>query len=312
MYGDEKEDFMIVRLEDKKEKNGVLLDANLIYGLLPIQYISSSPIKLCFYIDKLLPDKNIPYSELRIVFWNPNSEKWGVVPTKYEKGCLSGEINYTTFYGVMKVFVPKNMPSASFGPWDSLPASTINAPSPNFNIYSSGASNQIFEQIRSEMGGPWPLIDNQDCVGQVVYTGAYCAAASTNCGNGIHCKTNAFSLNPTSQNLLFRHEITHSIQIMNDLSMATCHYQSPRREWGAEYYTDTGCYEFIVNGKGKYSARQLGEEMKNKNSACTDELFMKAAFCEPGSYEQLEQLDCLLGENGDIADAYHGISCANV
>jgi hypothetical protein len=311
MYGDEKEEFMIIRLEDKSERKGGLLNGNLIYGLLPIQYISSSQIKLCFYLDKLLPDKNIPYSELKIVFWNPNSGKWGVVPTKYENGCLSGEINYTTFYGVMKTFTPFSTPSASFGPWDTLPVSAINAPSPNFNIYTSGASNQIFEQIRAEMGGPWPLIDNQDCVGQVVYSGAYCAAASTNCGNGIHCKTNAFSLNPTSQNLLFRHEITHSIQIMNDLSMTTCHFESPRKEWGAEYYSDTQCYKFIANGE-TYTARQLAEEMKSKNPACTDDLLMDAAFCKPGSYDKLKDLDCLLGSNGDIADAGPGIDCVNV
>ncbi len=311
MYGDGVQDFMIVRLEDKVERNGGLLAGNLIYGLLPVQYISSSPINICFYLDKLLPGSDIKIEDLRVMFWNPNSNRWGLLESQYKDGCLGAKVNYTTFYGVIKVYSPVVLGEVSFNPWDNLPGSTINAPPPDFEIYR-GSSNEIFEKVRADMGGPWPLIDDPQCAQNVITSGAFCIASAGDCGTGIYCLPNINSMDDAKQNLLFRHEITHSIQIMNDIEGDICASGSPRREWGAEFYSDTQCYDFIIDGKGKYSARQLAEEMKTKNPECTEDLLMDAAFCNPGSYEKLEELDCLIGSNGDIADSDPGKSCVNV
>jgi hypothetical protein len=303
IYGGRADDFIIVKVTDKREKKGQELEGNLIYCILPIELLPSSPTKICLYPDDLIPGVK-DLSKLKISWWNPESNKWGFLETEYKNNCLQATLNYTTCFGIVEndeIFgelMPGESPEES-GFYSSL----IDAPNPEYNIFPGGY-DEIFNRINAEMKGPYILDLNPACAAKAGGT-AYCfVGAMKGCDTAVHCMPDKInSMGEREKNILFRHEITHSIQQINDARNSQC---GPRplakREWGAEYYSGSTYYTFSL-GNTKYTAVQLVEYLKENGCTATDDDFLKAAFCETGAYDNLRNKGCLLGKGGtDIAE----------
>jgi hypothetical protein len=307
IYGKKATDIMIVKVSDKREKEGGELKGNLIYCLLPFEYMPDKPTKICLYASDLLPS-DTDHAKLKISWLDPRSKDWGFLKTEIKNGCLQATINYTTCFGLIE----KDGEFGELAPGASTEEteffnSLISAPPPDYQIYP-GYYDDVFNKIREEMGGPYDLDLNPVCVPPG--TNAYCYVGSYGgCNTKIHCLPDKIisMTDDQEKNMLFRHEITHSIQQVNDAQNHEC---GPRplakREWGAEYYSGSNYYSFTLKETGNtaYTARQLVEYLKSRpGCTATDEDFQKAAFCESGSYENLNALGCMTGKgNTDIAE----------
>jgi hypothetical protein len=303
IYGEDVE-AIYLRIGDKDEFENAQVTSNLVYGLLPTGSTLSKPTRIC--IDKNLIPVTVSIDDLRIAWYNPYSEKWGFIDAKQDESCIYADITYATYYGLVeKRDAPNGIPG--FNSDDENPAYTTSGgfgnsrpPNPNYKIYG-GPYAEAFDKINSEMGGPYDLNLNSDCVygdSQVFcfvgYVEAGCHATAVHCDAG---KLNG--MDEVEREVLFRHEITHSLQQKN----GGCPIGDRRySEWGSDYYAKSNYYSFVVDGV-PYSADELADKMMEKD--CTEDDMMDLAFCTKGVVDSMRSRDCLLS-NGDIAEEVVG------
>lgn len=293
-------DEILIKVADKKEFGDNKLEGNLVYGILPINRFANDQIGISIDVSNL---DDVLVEDLRIAWFEPNSGQWGFLPTEYENGHLKSKTTYTSYFGVIqKQENPQNIPLLNTG--STLPEDLnsllggIDSPPIDYSLYLDGELNDIFNKIKAEMGGTYPLNPNSDCA---PLNGAYCYVGYVEtCGmTAVHC--NVQTINGEEKefiNKLFRHEITHNLQQING------GYPGHRikNEWGAEYYAKTTYYRFLVNGEW-IGASELAQKMIDKG--CTEEELQDAMVSKSGSYEVLQQKGCLFGKSGsDIADDY--------
>ncbi len=287
LYGDPAEDIVIVKLSDKREKNGEELYSNLIYCILPIQHVFTKDVELKLDVESLIPGI-LDYEDLRVAWWDPRADEWGFLPSKYEMGYITAEIEYTTCFGLIINNGPEfgNFEQGLDDEAEGFSESLINVPPPEYQMHS-GKYDEIFYKIRQEMGGTYTLNDVSKCV--LGPSSTYCYVGTpAGCGTKIHCKREKLaSLDEHSLNMLFRHEITHNLQQVN----GGCISQRIYSEWGAEYYSGSNYYSFLLNGEW-HTAAQLGEKLKQEG--CSEEELNSMAFCEPGSIESASH--CFIGK----------------
>jgi predicted small metal-binding protein len=309
-------DTVSIIVADKNELNGNDLYGNLVYGIRPIGYISETPINIRFDLEESAPEA-INSEDTKIEWYEPTSQTWNALEnTKQKDSIISIDTRYATYYGIGKSkSAPKKIPSISLKnnfvkntpeliytndqSFNSVPSSVSSG---SFTVpkktYSdvSGNIEQIYNKIKDDMEATYPLILNPDC--SVPFNGAFCYTGNVNeCGSiGIHCNSQTYAQDDEFLNTLFRHELTHNLQQNND----GCAAGDPIREWGAEYYSASTYYKFIVNGKA-IGSQDYADILKEKG--CSDEDIMDLAFCKKGSYE----LECFQ-ENKISAYTESGLS----
>ncbi|MBU5688126.1 MAG: hypothetical protein KQA41_01150 [Candidatus Aenigmarchaeota archaeon] len=144
----------------------------------------------------------------------------------------------------------------------------------NYKTYS-GNYQQIFEQIKSEMGLNVNLYNDVGCI--KISDSAWCWTTSEGCnGFGVYCKFNVLQKLPEEKlNILFRHELTHVVQSL--------YYHCNSRtqlEWGADYYAGSNYYDFKFNDDTNcIKAPEVTQELLGK--WCTEDEIKKAAICDP-------------------------------
>ena len=298
IYGEDV-DAIFLKIGDKDEFLDAAVSSNLVYGILPIASILNEPMTICFD-PKLVPDiDNI--EDLRIAWFNPFSEEWGFIETEHDENCVSAEIIYTTYYGLVNKRdppegVPIHDPNAENPAYTTSGIGNSRPPNPNYEIYG-GPYAEAFDDINAEMGGPYDLNLNPNCVlgGSQVF--CFVGYVEPGChATAVHCNAAKLAgMDPVEREVLFRHEITHSIQQKNGGCPAGDRRYS---EFGSDYYAKSNYYSFVANGVS-YSADELANKMMEKG--CTEDDIMDLAFCTGGAINSMRRRNCLLS-NGEIAE----------
>ncbi|NTV24293.1 MAG: hypothetical protein HGA85_08060 [Nanoarchaeota archaeon] len=292
-----------LRIADKTEFSNESIEPNLAYGILPLNSFISPPAELSIIFSG---DK----TDMKIGWWNPDTNSWGFLPTVFEGDTAKANISYTAYYSIVEersgpedIPLPEEdttpppaytPPPVAPGPDPITPPPVTPPPTPGTQY--SGNYLQIYEQVRQEMNGPYALIVNPRC-DSALQPQVYCYVGwFSGCGQlGVVCKGDKLSAtSPAELNSLFRHEITHSIQQKN----GGCPGDFVKGEWGGDYIGQTSYYSFKANGV-VYSAAQLASQMISKG--CNVEELRNAAFCVPGAHENLVAKGCTLVP-GDVAE----------
>ncbi len=138
-------------------------------------------------------------------------------------------------------------------------------PQPPTKIYT-GTYQSIFEQARASMGGTANLYT--DCTSDIA-DWAWCWVHSGCHGYGIYCKHDKLAYaSSTTLSKLFVHELMHTFQ--------SCGGNSIYSEWGAEYYSGSQYYCFLVGGTWIH-AQEVGQIMRTQG--CSDAQLVSTAYC---------------------------------
>jgi hypothetical protein len=284
-------DCISIRIEDK-EDNEVL--GNLVYGFYPEGIYSSKPVEIQLRYDDMVLPHGITPDDLRIAWKVPGHNEWGFLPTEASNGFLKATTDYLTDFSIVSIAEfpdPDEAPKNDDIPLAPLP-DIPDVPPVSSQPYS-GNAYEIYNQIKTEMGGTYSLILNPQCTAPpFITTNSICRTGySKQCGiTGVHCIASKLPSNP---NVLFRHEIVHNIQqLNNDCNRFADRWA--RTEWGAEYISGSNYNTFRLSGQ-PVSAAHLTSIMLAKG--CSEAELRAAAFCIPGAFDLLEAKGCLPAGN---------------